>query len=175
MAHCIQCGQGRITGGGLDMFKPPTFRRYAPDPENVHDVHSIYFEVMGETGFIGFALCMLLGLLTWWKANGVIKRCKKNPEQKWAVDLAAMVQVSMVGFATGGAFLGLAWFDLYYDLIAMVVILHSVPRDKRCPMWHGQQGPAHPWRGSPATTQNLTGSHDGHWFPNHRQRNPDAL
>ncbi len=116
----------RITGGGLDMFKVPTFRRYAPDPNNIHDVHSIYFEVMGEAGFIGFGLFMLLGMLTWWRANKVIKRCRKNPEQKWAADLAAMVQVSMIGYASGGAFLGLAWFDLYYHLIAIIVILHAL-------------------------------------------------
>ena len=140
----------RITGGGLDMFKPPTFRHYAPEPEDVHDVHSIYFEVMGETGFIGFGLFILLGFLTWWKANKVIKRCKKNPEQRWASDLAAMVQVSMVGYGTGGVFLGLAWFDLYYDLIAMVVILHTViqgqtvphvARTTRAPLTHGAVRP----------------------------------
>jgi probable O-glycosylation ligase (exosortase A-associated) len=116
----------RLTGGGLDMFQDEVFQRYAPDPENPHDVHSIYFEVMGEQGFIGFGLFMLLGFLTWGKASNVIKRCRKNPDQKWAVDLAAMVQVSLVGYATGGAFLGLAWFDLYYHLIAMVVILHTL-------------------------------------------------
>jgi hypothetical protein len=33
-----------------------------------------------------------------------------------------MVQVSMVGYASGGAFLGLAYFDLYYNLIAIMVI-----------------------------------------------------
>ena len=114
----------RITGGGLDMFKPGTFKRYAPDPNNIHDVHSIYFEVMGELGFTGFALFMLLGLLTWWKAGKVIKRCRKNPQVKWAVDLASMTQVSLIGFATGGAFLGLAFFDLYYHLVAIIVILH---------------------------------------------------
>ena len=114
----------RITGGGLDMFKPSTFRQYAPDPNNIHDVHSIYFEVMGELGFIGFGLFTLLGLLTWWKANRVIKRCKKNPQDKWAADLASMTQVSLIGYAAGGAFLGLAFFDLYYHLIAIIVILH---------------------------------------------------
>ena len=45
------------------MFQPPTFRHYAPDPDNVHDVHSIYFEIMGEQGFIGFGLFILLGLI----------------------------------------------------------------------------------------------------------------
>jgi probable O-glycosylation ligase (exosortase A-associated) len=114
----------RITGGGMDMFQPPTFDRYAPDPENVHDVHSIYFEIMGEQGFIGFGLFILIGLITWWRANGIIRYSRKSPDDKWAGDLAAMIQVSMIGFATGGAFLRLAYFDFYWHLIAMVVILH---------------------------------------------------
>ncbi|HYP67638.1 MAG TPA: putative O-glycosylation ligase, exosortase A system-associated [Thiobacillaceae bacterium] len=114
----------RITGGGLDMFKPSTFRQYAPDPNNIHDVHSIYFETMGELGFIGFALFIVLGVLTWWRASKVIKRCRKSAQDKWAADLASMTQVSLIGYATGGAFLGLAFFDLYYHLIAIVVILH---------------------------------------------------
>lgn len=135
----------RITGGGLDMFKPATFRHYAPDPNNIHDVHSIYFEVMGELGFIGFALFAVLGLLAWWRASKVIKRCKKNPQDKWAVDLASMTQVSLFGYAAGGAFLGLAFFDLYYHLIAIIVILHVLTQRQAVAQiaqtGRGQSGP----------------------------------
>ncbi len=114
--------KGNLTGGGFQMFRPHTFRRYAPEPGRVHDVHSIYFEVMGEHGFPGFFMFMSLMGLTWFKASGIIRACKKDPNNKWASDLAAMVQVSMIGYATGGAFLGLAYFDYYYHLIALVVI-----------------------------------------------------
>ena len=112
----------RITGGGFNMFLPPTFRQYAPDPTNVHDVHSIYFEQIGEQGFIGFGLFMLLGLLAWMRAQQVIKRCKKDPENKWAADLAGMIQVSLVGYAAGGAFLGMSYFDLPYHLMIILVL-----------------------------------------------------
>jgi probable O-glycosylation ligase (exosortase A-associated) len=88
----------------------------------VRDVHSIYFEVMGEHGFIGFGLFMLLGLLAWLRANQVIRRCKKDPEKKWASDLASMIQVSLVGYAAGGAFLGMAYFDLPYHLMIILVL-----------------------------------------------------
>jgi hypothetical protein len=37
-----------------------------------------------------------------------------------------MVQVSMIGYAAGGAFLGLAYFDLYYHLIVMVLVASDV-------------------------------------------------
>jgi putative inorganic carbon (HCO3(-)) transporter len=112
----------RITGGGFETFRPPTFRQYAPNPFNVHDVHSIYFEQMGEQGFIGFALFILLGLLAWIRAQQIIKRCKNDPDKKWAADLAAMIQVSLVGYAAGGAFLGMSYFDLPYHLMIILVL-----------------------------------------------------
>jgi len=112
----------RVTGGGFDMFQAPIFRQYAPDPFMVHDVHSIYFEIMGEHGFIGFGMFMLLALFTWRRANQVIRVCKDDPTRKWAADLAAMIQVSLVGYGTGGAFLGLAYFDLTYHLMIILLL-----------------------------------------------------
>ena len=112
----------RITGGGFEMFQAPTFHQYAPNPSNVHDVHSIYFEQMGEHGFIGFALFMLLGLLAWIRAQQIIRQCKHDPDKKWAADLAAMIQVSLIGYAAGGAFLGMSYFDLPYHLIIILLL-----------------------------------------------------
>jgi probable O-glycosylation ligase (exosortase A-associated) len=112
----------RVTGGGMDMFRPATFAQYAPEADRVHDVHSIYFEQMGEQGFIGFAIFITLGLMTWMRCNQIMRLCKKDPGRKWAADLAAMIQVSMIGYATAGAFLGLSYFDLYYHLIAITVM-----------------------------------------------------
>lgn len=112
----------RITGGGFEMWFPPVFREYAPDPYNARDVHSIYFEIMGEHGFIGFGLFVLLGLMAWMRARQIIKHSKNDPRTKWAADLAAMIQVSLVGYAAGGAFLGLAYFDLPYHLMIVLIL-----------------------------------------------------
>ncbi len=112
----------RITGGGFETFNPITFRHYAPDPWNVHDVHSIYFEQIGEHGFIGFTMFIMLGVFAWVRARQLIRVCAQDPERKWAADLAAMIQVSLIGYATGGAFLGLSYFDLPYHLMIMIVL-----------------------------------------------------
>lgn len=112
----------RITGGGANMFTRDIFAIYAPNPIAVHDVHSIYFEMLGEQGWIGFMLFMLLGIFTWLRCSRIVKIAKGNPEFAWAADLALMLQVSIVGYATAGAFLGLAYFDFYYDLVAATVI-----------------------------------------------------
>ncbi|MDP2025304.1 putative O-glycosylation ligase, exosortase A system-associated [Sulfuriferula sp.] len=122
-----------LVGGGFDTFQPDVYQVYAPDPLNVHDVHSIYFEMLGEHGWVGFGLFMLLAWLTWRKGARIIRECGKDPERKWAADLARMLQVSMIGFASAGAFLGLANFDLYYHLIAIMVVTGVVALKQAAP------------------------------------------
>ncbi|MGO8754190.1 MAG: putative O-glycosylation ligase, exosortase A system-associated [Gallionellaceae bacterium] len=116
----------RITGGGFDTFQGPTFRKYAPEPEEVHAAHSIYFQVLGDQGFIGLALFVLIGLTAWRTGSKVIRKCRTDRDRKWAVDLAAMTQVSIVGFATGGAFLSLSYFDYFYDLVIILVLTYQI-------------------------------------------------
>jgi hypothetical protein len=41
---------------------------------------------------------------------------------QWASDLARMIQVSLVGYAVGGAFLSLAYYDVPYDLLVALVL-----------------------------------------------------
>ncbi len=99
-----------LTGGGFEVFYDRT------------DAHSIYFEILGEHGFVGLILFLSLGIMAWRTGTWVVKNCKDQPELKWLADLAAMLQVCVIGYAAGGAFLGLAYFDLYYHLIAMLAI-----------------------------------------------------
>lgn len=116
----------RPIGGGFRVFHPQYFEKYAPDPEDFHDAHSIYFEVLGEQGFVGLALFLLLGSLSLYTGTWIIRNSRDRPDLEWARDLAAMLQVSLIGYAVCGAFLGLAYFDLYYTLVAMMVLTRSV-------------------------------------------------
>jgi probable O-glycosylation ligase (exosortase A-associated) len=114
-----------LLGGGFEVFAREIFLHtdYAPDPTNFHDAHSIYFEVLGEQGYVGLILFLLIGLLTWNKANRIIRKVAHDPDWEWAKELANMLQVSLIGYAVGGAFLGLGYFDLYYHIVAMMVVL----------------------------------------------------
>jgi putative inorganic carbon (hco3(-)) transporter len=112
-----------IVGGGFDVFTPQWFRVYAPDPNDWHDAHSIYFEVLAEHGFIGLALFLALGVSTLLAARRVERNAAANPQLAWAGELSATIQVSIVGYAVGGAFLTLANFDLYYHLMAIIIVL----------------------------------------------------
>jgi probable O-glycosylation ligase (exosortase A-associated) len=120
----INLAKDRVMGGGFETFQPRTYYLYSDDKNKVSstDAHSIYFEVVAEHGFIGLVLFLLLGWFAWNTGNRIRSLARQSEETRWGVDLASMLQVSLMGYASAGAFLGLAYFDLYYDLIAMMVI-----------------------------------------------------
>lgn len=110
-----------LVGGGFDIYNSETFERFAPVPTDVHAAHSIYFQALGEHGFVGLGLYLLLGFLTWRCATWIVRNAANRDDLKWAYHLANMSQVSIIGFAVGGAFLSLLYFDVPYYLMAAVV------------------------------------------------------
>jgi probable O-glycosylation ligase (exosortase A-associated) len=116
----------RPLGGGFEIYDAGVFNLYAPVPEDIHAAHSVYFQVLGEHGFGGLLLYLALGVLTWRTGNWVIKKTKPDPELRWAADMATMLQVSLLGFLVGGAFLSLAYFDVPYYLMAAMVAMRVV-------------------------------------------------
>jgi probable O-glycosylation ligase (exosortase A-associated) len=118
----VNIANHRIVGGGFKcLHLVETFRRYAPNPDDVHDAHSIFFQVIGEHGYIGLILFVAIGLTSWNLAAKTAKLARGDPEFNWMADLCNMIQVSFVGYASAGLFLGLATFDLFYNLVAVVV------------------------------------------------------
>lgn len=112
----------RFSGGGFEIYTPELFAKFAPNPIDLHVAHSIYFSVLGEHGFIG----LLLFILLWWLAlrtGGQIRRIAiLRNETQWAHHLAGMCQVSLIGYAVGGGFLSLAYFDLPYNILVVMVV-----------------------------------------------------
>jgi probable O-glycosylation ligase (exosortase A-associated) len=117
----------RLFGGGFEAFGPATYLMYLPEvgPRNT-DAHSIYFEVLGEHGFIGLGLFLTIGLAALVTCERIVVGTRAMPEWAWMNRLAAMLQVSFVGYAAAGLFLGLAYFNFYYCLLALVVGLKLV-------------------------------------------------
>lgn len=111
----------RFLGGGFEVSDAGIFARYAPNPQGVHAAHSIYFQALGEHGFVGLAIYLALGWATWRTAAAIIRLSRGKPELSWALGLATMCQASMVGFAVGGAFLSLLYFDMPYYLMAALI------------------------------------------------------
>lgn len=117
-----------IAGGGFDVFAPELFQQYAPEPDNYHAAHSIYFKVLGEHGYVGLLLFLLLWISTWLTANRVRRIARRTKGAEWIDQLTGMAQVAMIGYAVGGSFSNLSYFDLPYHLMALIVACGAVLR-----------------------------------------------
>jgi probable O-glycosylation ligase (exosortase A-associated) len=122
----VNVATNNVLGGGFNVCTPRQFLVYAPNPTDFHVAHSIYFQVLGDHGFIGLFLFLALMFCVWRTGTRVYKHCIGQPDLKWAAYLARMCQVSLIGYAVSGAFLSLAYFDLYYDIIAILVVLEKL-------------------------------------------------
>ncbi|MEO8976173.1 MAG: putative O-glycosylation ligase, exosortase A system-associated [Casimicrobiaceae bacterium] len=121
----------RPIGGGFEVITPELFARYAPNPEDIHAAHSIYFQILGEHGFPGLFLFVLLWWLVWRRAGLMRVQGLRDPIDVWARSLGSMIQVSLIGYLVGGAFLSLAYFDVPYDLLLLVVVAQMVLTERK--------------------------------------------
>lgn len=118
----VSIANSRPLGAGFSAYSQSIFNAYAPGEWPARAAHSIYFQVIGEHGWIGFALFMAIWILGWRFAARIRKQARKASAIREYAVLAAMIQVSLVGYAVGGAFLSLAYFDLPYNLLVMLIV-----------------------------------------------------
>jgi probable O-glycosylation ligase (exosortase A-associated) len=121
-ATSLAIANDNFFGGGFECWSRAVYERYRPGYDKYLDVHSIYFEVLGEHGWVALGLFLLIFLLAWKTGNRVIALCRDKPDMAFFADLARMSQVSLIAYLSGGAFLGLAYFDLPYNIIGILVL-----------------------------------------------------
>jgi len=122
-----------ITGGGFDTSPDPAvFQRYAPEalPGGFASTgaHSIYFQMLGNHGFVGFGLFLSLLGSSWASLRNLRRRARSLSSAQWVVSYADMMEASLLAYMVSGAFLGLAYFDLYFELIALVIVIRILHR-----------------------------------------------
>lgn len=119
----------RITGAGFATATQYIFERYSHEPNApVLVAHSIYFQVLGDHGFVGLGIYLLMWLSTYRLAGSLKKLTLGREDLIWVRDLGRMIQVSLLGFFVGGAFLSLAYWDVPFYLLVLVVALARVAK-----------------------------------------------
>jgi probable O-glycosylation ligase (exosortase A-associated) len=111
-----------ITGGGLKTFTPELYSRFTPQLDFAGP-HSIYFQTLGEHGFVGLGLFLLLLGTALYSLRAIRRQAHSFAPARWLIPYSDMLQVSLLAFMISGAFLELAYFDLFYQLIASVALL----------------------------------------------------
>jgi putative inorganic carbon (hco3(-)) transporter len=118
-----------IAGGGFSTYTSELFTMYAPTlaGDDVVGSHSIYFQVLAEHGFVGLGLYLTLVLACIVRAFS-LNRAARQRGDPMVAHYATMLYCSLVGFLVSGAFLGLAYFDYYFAIVACLAILSNVAR-----------------------------------------------
>ena len=96
-----------------------------PDTFRGHAAHSIYFQVLGDHGFVGLIIFVSILLLSFFKAGEIAKKSRLANGPDWLTNLATMLQLSIFTYAVGGAALSFAYFDMIYSIYALVIVLEK--------------------------------------------------
>lgn len=129
--------QDNPIGGGFDAFRQNKviydiplkdaegFDEFAADEREVVDegraYHSSFFEMLGEQGFPGLIMWLIIHVGGVWRMEMVrrmyLKRNRKDEE--WVAPLALALQNAQIIFLVGSLFVGIAFQPFVYMLIAM--------------------------------------------------------
>jgi probable O-glycosylation ligase (exosortase A-associated) len=112
--------------------------------------HSIWFEVIADHGFVGFAIWLGILASGIWYSLRIARYTKDKPDLRWAYDLARMSQVSIVAYMTGGSFLSLSYWDLFWTLLVILGATHALVTAVVREPARAETLPARAWRPQPA-------------------------
>ncbi len=129
--------------------------------------HSIYFEVLGDLGFVGLACFVALLAFAWLEAGQVRRLVRRSgrADLLWAADLASKLRVSITAFIVSGSFLSAAYFDIDYLLIGLAsalrfIVIRALKEKPVAVTLAGRTAPVHV-PAFAATMPALTGSRPG--------------
>lgn len=116
-------------GGSFDVYRINTSKLLLADGSTL-DVagkafHSVYFEVLGETGVPGFICFMLLVLCTR-NAFARVSRLPVGPEDVWIQDVSRYLLFTLYIFLAGGTFVGIGFQSFFYYLVALGMALANL-------------------------------------------------
>ena len=106
--------------------------------------HSIYFEVLGEHGWPGITIFLLIIGSTLIALSRLKKQTKRDPELAWCADLADALQSGIVVFMASGAFVGIAYQPMFWYTIALSISLRADVYRVRARQLQPEEG----WRGA---------------------------
>jgi putative inorganic carbon (HCO3(-)) transporter len=123
--YAIAVANARVTGGGFNSWTKTNYIKHGitTTGDKAFVAHSIYFSVLNDGGWLGLFLFLLILYQMWRQLGRVIKLTNDDSDRADYNMLARMLQVSLMAFMAGGAFLSLAYFDLAWGLMSITICL----------------------------------------------------
>ncbi len=84
------------------------------------EIHSIWFQILGEQGFIVGGIWLLMMIVGVWNAWSVMRLARGHPDLSWASVLCRMAQISILVYAVSGTFLPISCWDVYFTILVII-------------------------------------------------------
>ena len=128
---CRRVGMGRLTGGGFNFEAKSVYAQYYPEfqdrwPDKTWTCHSVWFTMLGDHGMLGVTLWIALVISCLASLRRLRLIGQGVPGGSWLVDFSNALQASVLAFLIVGTFLDAAYFDLFYYLVALIVIAKGI-------------------------------------------------
>jgi probable O-glycosylation ligase (exosortase A-associated) len=127
----VNIAKARPLGGGFSAVDLDKVAEQFQSPGSLKKgraAHSIYFEVLGDHGFVGLALYLLVLAAAGLNTSLVLGATRGRPDLEWANLMARMLQVSIVALVVGGAALSMAYYDGFIVILALTAALLQIVR-----------------------------------------------
>ncbi len=134
-------------GGGFEAYKQNKVRmdlvstqtagsvevvRTAVVEDKARAYHSSYFEMLGEQGFPGLFMFLLIHAIGLIRMEVLRRRYRKSEgEEAWIAPLATALQNAQLIYLAGALFVGIAWQPVIYMLLAVQIGLDVLVSRKR--------------------------------------------
>jgi putative inorganic carbon (HCO3(-)) transporter len=117
-------------GGGFDAYRASYGVTERPDGTEFSikglASHNIFFEVLGEQGWIGFGIFLSIFAVFFFNMTKVRYKARRRQDLAWMGGLASALMQSTLIFMTGGFFVAVAHQPLHYYLIMFAVSLSAL-------------------------------------------------
>ena len=122
-----------VTGAGFEYYGMEATGKYYPElwqrwPGRYWSAHSTWFAILSEHGLLGTITWFGLLLVAIRNALYLRRVGKQDRAPPWAGPVAKMLLGAMGAFIVCGTFYDAAYFDLYYEFVALTIIATSLLR-----------------------------------------------
>jgi putative inorganic carbon (HCO3(-)) transporter len=128
-------------GGGFEIYRQNRIRYDIAEKENAGELlaagapaakqvvdqgrafHSSYFEMLGEQGFPGLIIWLIIQIGGVWRMEVIqrIYRKRNRPDEAWVAPLANALQNSQIIYLVGSLFVGIAFQAYFFMLTALQI------------------------------------------------------
>jgi probable O-glycosylation ligase (exosortase A-associated) len=122
----------RPTGGGFRSIElQPVWNSYTSEPgTRARAAHNMYFQVLGDHGFIGLGLFLAM-ILSAIRNTQVATKIGKATGSTTNVEMANALQLSIAGILIGSVTLSLAYFDMFLCFYGLTFSLRRILTEPR--------------------------------------------